>query len=156
MQRATIKLRHGVGHVIPEEQPSHGRYGAPSGSNELSLAERRARQRLEQEQATFDQKKAQDARWFVLKLAMGILAMLIIPTIVGICASILYDPTQTANVKSLAAGALLVDILGLVAAVWRVILNPASVTQLAPITEVMEDSPMPVSRKGVNRAKDPQ
>ena len=102
-------------------------------NDEHSLTQRKATQRLKQEQATFEQKKLQDARWFVLRMAMGILAMLVIPATIVICVLIISDPHQDATVKGFAASALLVDILGLMGSVWRVILNPASVSQLAPV-----------------------
>lgn len=139
--------------MTPKEQPSDGHQGKPSANHEVPLAERRALQRLEQEQATFEQKKMQDARWFILKLAMGVLAALIIPTIVGICASILLDQTQTESVKILAASTLFVDILGFAATLWRVVLNAASVTQLAPVTEAVEELPIPIDRKSTSRAR---
>jgi hypothetical protein len=106
-----------------------------------SLAEQKVWQRLRQEQATFDQKRVQDARWFVLRMAMGILAMLVIPAMIVICALIIFDSHQDVTVKGLAASTLLVDILGLMGAVWRVILNPASVSQLAPVTAPYEVPP---------------
>ncbi len=106
-----------------------------------SLAEQKVWQRLRQEQATFDQKRVQDARWCVLRMAMGILAMLVIPAMIVICALIIFDSHQHVTVKGLAASTLLVDILGLMGAVWRVILNPASVSQLAPVTAPYEVPP---------------
>lgn len=123
-----------------KEQPSDGQQNAELVYNPASLAEFKTVQRLRQEQETFDQKKEQDARWFVLRMAMGILAMLVIPAMVVICALIISDPHQDVMVKRLAASALLVDILGLMGAVWRVILNPRSVSQLAPVTGADEVS----------------
>jgi hypothetical protein len=122
-------------------------------NHEIPLVERKALQRLAQEQATFEQKKMQDARWFILKLAMGVLAALIIPTIIGICASIIYDPTQTSNVKLFGICTLFVDILGFAAALWRIVINPASVTQLAPVTGASEDLPIPIDRTSASRAR---
>lgn len=130
--------------MTSDEQPPSEPPDVSANESATSIANRKKLQRLLQEQVTFDQKKVQDARWSILKLAMGTLATLLIPTIIGICTSIIYDPAQTASVKSLAAGALLVDILGLVAGVWRVILSPASVTQLAPVTEADEDSSLTI------------
>jgi hypothetical protein len=134
-----------------DERSSDGPYTAPVVNNEPSLAQRKAMQRLEQEQATFEQKKLQDARWFVLRMAMGILAMLVIPATIAVCLIIISSPHQDATVKQLAAGALLVDILGLMGSVWRVILNPASVSQLAPVTMADEASP-PSSENSADHA----
>ena len=104
-------------------------------AKETPINIRRALERLRQERETFDQRQRQDARWFQLRMTMGGLAVLIIPTLIVICVVFISDPHQSAAVKSLAASALLVDILGLVAAVWKVVLNPASLTQLSPVTE---------------------
>ena len=80
----------------------------------------------------------QDARWLILKFAMGVLAALIVPTTISICTSIVFDPTHIASVKILVTSTLFVDILGFAAILWRVVLNTASVTQLAPVTEVVK------------------
>jgi hypothetical protein len=133
--------------MTPKEQPVDGRYGMPRANSPTPLAELKTAQRLRQEQATFEQKQLQDARWFILRMAMGILAMLVIPTMIAICVLVIANPHQDVTVKRLAASALLVDILGLMGAVWRVILNPASVSQLAPVTAADEVSPTTLGGK---------
>jgi len=133
--------------MTPKDQVSDGQHDTTLVYKPASLVELKAIQRLQQEQDTFEQKKAQDARWFVLRMAMGILAMLVIPAMVAICVLIIADPHQDGMVKRLAASSLLVDILGLMGAVWRVILNPRSVSQLAPVTgadEPRNQAPMPI------------
>jgi hypothetical protein len=138
--------------MTPNKQPSDGQQHTSEVNSSGPLAERKAVQRLSQEQATFEQKKLQDARWFILRMAMGILAMLIIPTMIVLCVLIISDPHQDMIVKRLAASALLVDILGLMCAVWRVILNPASVSQLAPITAVDEKLSTIAAKNSANQA----
>ena len=133
--------------MTSDKQPPSKPPDAPADESAESIANRKKLQRLKQEQATFDQKKVQDARWSILKLAMGILATLIVPAIVAICASVIFDPAEAASVKSLAAVVLLVDILGLVAGIWRVILSPASITQLAPVTEADESLSLTMNRR---------
>ena len=66
---------------------------------------------------------------------------------IAMCVLIITDPHQDVIVKRLAASALLVDILGLMGAIWRVILNPASVSQLAPVTAADEVSLTTVGEK---------
>lgn len=128
--------------MTAQERPPHRQDDMLAGvDSSASLTEQKVTQRLRQEQATFDQKRVQDARWFVLRMAMGILAMLVIPAMIVICVLIIFNPHQEVTVKVLAASTLLVDILGLMGAVWRVILNPASVSQLAPVTAAYELSP---------------
>jgi hypothetical protein len=108
----------------------------------------KALERLRQERETFDQKKLQDSRWFVIRMAMGVVAVLVMPALVIVCVLIIIDPHQEATIKGLAASTLLVDILGLVGTIWKVILNPASVTQLTPVTEASED-PSIYTDKGI-------
>ena len=137
--------------MAAQERPEHRQDDAlvVAGSS-APLTERKVKQRLKQEQATFDQKRVQDARWFVLRMAMGVLAMLVISAMIVICGwIIIFDPHQDATVKSLAASALLVDILGLMGAVWRVILNSAPVSPLAPVTPAYEVPP-PTSSEAQN------
>jgi hypothetical protein len=105
-----------------------------------SIVIQKASERLRQERETFEQKKFQDARWFILRMAMGILAVVIIPTLIVICVLIISNPHQATPVKGLAASALLVDILGLAGAVWKIILSPPTVTQLTPVTQDSGDS----------------
>ena len=98
------------------------------------IAVQRALERLRQERETFDQQKRQDQRWFQLRLVMGGLAVLVIPTIVVVCIWLLADTHQSSSVKTLASSALLVDVLSLAAAVLKIVLSPASLTRLAPVT----------------------
>src|ERR1700759_2009643 len=95
--------------------------GSPPQNPAAPIAVRRALEQLRQEQETFNQRKQQDSRWFQLRMAMGCLAVLIVPSIVAICVLLLTDPHQDPAVKGLAASTLLVDIAGLVGAVWKVV-----------------------------------
>lgn len=117
----------------------------PSPAKQLGAAVpiqiQRALEQLRQERETFDQRKRQDARWFMLRMTMGMLAIIIIPTFIVICTLLISDSRTSDTVKSLAASALLIDILGLVISVWKVVLNPASITQLSPVITLTQDSP---------------
>jgi len=99
-----------------------------------SVQIQRALEQLRQERETFDQRKRQDARWFMLRMTMGALAIVFIPAFMVICTILISRTGTPAAVKDLAASALLVDILGLIISVWKVVLNPASITQLSPVT----------------------
>jgi hypothetical protein len=124
------------GNHAPQDSASQARVA--DGLTPIDI--QRALEQLRQERETFDQRKLQDARWFMLRMSMGLLALIIIPVFILICIVLLSNPHQSAAVKSLAASALLVDILGLVAAVWKVVLNPASLTRLSPVTSSPSDS----------------
>lgn len=98
------------------------------------IAVQRALERLRQERETFDQQKRQDQHWFQLRLVMGGVAVLVIPAVFIVCIWLLADPDQSPTTKTLAASTLLVDVLSLAAAVWKIVLSPASLTRLAPVT----------------------
>jgi hypothetical protein len=70
----------------------------------------------------------------MLRMTMGALAIVFIPAFMVICTILISRTGTPAAVKDLAASALLVDILGLIISVWKVVLNPASITQLSPVT----------------------
>lgn len=112
----------------------------PAAPVPTTIAVQRALERLRQERETFDQQKRQDQRWFQLRLVMGVVAVLIIPAVVIVCIWVLADSKQSDAVKTLASSALLVDVFSLAAAVWKIVLSPASLTRLAPLT-ADSDSP---------------
>jgi hypothetical protein len=94
----------------------------------------RLEEQLRQERETFDHRKGQDTRWFVLRLRMGYTAAVMLPLIAIACAYVLFNNANfpTAVVAS-AGSALLADVLGLLVAVWKVVLNPGSTTRLEPV-----------------------
>lgn len=96
----------------------------------------RLEERLRQERETFDQRKEQESRWFSLRLRMGYLAIVMLPAIAVVSAFILLNHINFDGAVVTSAGAaLFVDILGLIASVWKVVLNPGSVTKLEPIID---------------------
>lgn len=92
-------------------------------------------ERLRQQRETFNQRKAQQERWFSLRLRMGYTAMVFLPTIGALCGYIIVHG-NTASVVISAGATLFTDILGVFAAVWKVVLNPVSITPVEPITEM--------------------
>ena len=97
----------------------------------------RLEEQLRQERETFDHRKGQDARWFVLRLRMGYTAAVMLPVIALACAYVLFNNAAfPTTVVGSAGAALLADILGLLVAVWKVVLNPGSVTRLEPVISV--------------------
>jgi hypothetical protein len=101
----------------------------------------RAQEQLRQQRETFDQRKRQDSRWFLLKLVMGWTSVVLLPGIGFTCGYVIFNyqdfspPTVTA-----ATAALFVDALGLVMSVWRLVLGK-SPDPLQPIG----DTPMPAA-----------
>jgi hypothetical protein len=108
-------------------------------SNHILDAERleRAQERLRQERETFDQRKLQAARWFNIRLRMGYLAAVLLPSVMALSVYFLINYEHfPSSVSAAASGALFVDTLGLVMSVWRLVLNPGSITNLEPVTKV--------------------
>lgn len=94
----------------------------------------RLEEQLRQERETFDHRKLQDSRWFSLRLRMGYTAAVMLPLVAMACAYVLFNhPQFPQSVVTSAGAALLVDVLGLVVAVWKVVLNPGSLTRLDPV-----------------------
>lgn len=101
--------------------------------NQLAVAE--ASEHLRQTQETFDQLKSQDRRWFNLRHAMGWVAVVLLPVICGVSAFVIFDHSAFDNgTVVFASGALFVDSLALVAAVWRLVLGkgPENLRPIAP------------------------
>lgn len=100
----------------------------------------RLEERLRQERETFDQRKKQESLWFLLRLSMGILATIMLPGIALFCGYILFNSHLfNDNVVVSAGVALFVDVVGLMFAVWKIVLNPKSSTKLEPI---IKDEPL--------------
>ena len=97
----------------------------------------RATEQLRQERETFDQAKRHEARWFILRLAMGYCAVLLLGVIMAVASYVLFDsPKFPTSVVSAAGAALFVDVVGLLAAVWKIALNPNFSARLTPVTQI--------------------
>ena len=94
-----------------------------------------ATERLRQESETFNQRKSHEERWFKLRLSMGYASVVLLPAVVVICSYVLYmNDHFPATVLTAAGSALFVDVVGLMLAVWKIVLNPGSVTKLDPVS----------------------
>jgi len=104
----------------------------PSSPSAVDLL--RIEERLRQERETFDQRKEQEAKWFSLRIRMGYIAALMLPSVAMVAGYVLLNSsTFDDGVVTAAGSALFIDVLGLIAAVWKVVLNPAYVTKLEPV-----------------------
>ncbi|WP_286267026.1 hypothetical protein [Thalassotalea atypica] len=100
-----------------------------------TIALESAIERLRQERETFNHQLAQSDRWFILRLIMGYVAVILLPTVAAICGYMILNPTEYSSTSITAAsGALFVDVLGLLGAVWKVVLNPESVSKISPVS----------------------
>jgi hypothetical protein len=96
----------------------------------------RQREQLRQEREIFEQRKRQDANWFLLRQAMGYSAIVLLGLVAAVSSYVvLHAQAYHVGVSGTAGGALFVDVLGLIAAVWKLVLNPGSITQLSTVTE---------------------
>ena len=95
----------------------------------------RAEEQLRQERATFELQKSQSARWFVLRLVVGYTSVIALITVLAVCVYILMRSDIFPSTVTTAAGATLFgDVVGLVATIWKVVLNPGTTAPLAPVT----------------------
>lgn len=96
----------------------------------------RASEQLRQERETFDQAKRQEHLWFILRLSMGFSSIVLLSAVMFIATYILFNyESFPAAVVTSSGAALFVDVLGLLIGVWKIALNPQSVTKLQPVTQ---------------------
>ena len=100
----------------------------------------RAMERLRQERETFNQHKAHEDRWFVLRLVMGYSSVALLAAIMVLCSYILLNNAAfSVTVVASAGAALFGDVLGLLVGVWKIALNPNFLVKLVPVTSVSAD-----------------
>lgn len=96
----------------------------------------RASEQLRQERETFDQAKSQEHWWFMLRLMMGFSSIVLLVAVMVISVYILFNHAAFPVAVVTAAGSsLFIDVLGMLIGVWKIALNPKSVTKLSPITQ---------------------
>lgn len=87
-------------------------------SDAIELAQ--AEESLRQQRAVFEQQKAQDKKTFVLRLTMGWTAVLLLVAICAFAGYIIVNHhNYAAATVTAATSALLVEALGVAAAIWR-------------------------------------
>lgn len=96
----------------------------------------RAAEQLRQERETFDQAKKQEHLWFILRISMGFSSIVILSAVMLVAVFILFNyQAFPGPVVTSAGAALFVDVLGLMIGVWKIALNPQSITKLQPVTQ---------------------
>ena len=96
----------------------------------------RASEQLRQERETFDQAKNHDHWWFVLRLAMGFSSIVLLVAVMVVSVYILFNNAEfPERVVTAAGAALFVDVLGMLIGVWKIALNPKTVSKLQPTTQ---------------------
>lgn len=95
----------------------------------------RAAERLRQERETFDRRKAQDGRNFTMRLAMGWMSVIMLPTLGAAAGWVVFQHEGfTDTTVSIAAATLFVDVVGIVGSVWKVVFSEGP-GALAPVTD---------------------
>ena len=95
----------------------------------------RTREELRQERVTFNQAKSHGARWFALRLAMGYAGIVLLLGTALVSGYVLLHPAAYSTATTtIAASTLLVDILGLVVSIFRLVLRDGSAVPLKPVT----------------------
>lgn len=102
----------------------------------------RAAEQLRQERETFDQAKKHDSLWFILKLIMGFVSVLLLICVMIVTVYILFNAIDfSLAVTNLAGAALFVDVLGMLIGVWKIVIAPDSSSKLQPTTQVSSPTP---------------
>lgn len=96
----------------------------------------RAAEQLRQEKETFNQAKSHDHSWFRLRLIMGFASVILLIAVMFISTYILlYNIDFPSSVVTAAGASLFVDVLGMLTGVWKIALNPKSLSKLEPTTQ---------------------
>jgi hypothetical protein len=106
-------------------------------ATENSIEFLRAEEQLRQERETFEQQRMHGARWFLLRLAVGYTSVAALVVVLAVCIYILMrNDLFPISVVTAAGATLFGDVIGLVATIWKVVLNPGTVPTLAPVTKI--------------------
>ena len=99
----------------------------------------RLEEQLRQERKVFDQTLTHSERWFTLRLRLGYLAAVLLPSFFLLSSYIVinYDK-YPGGVITAASGALFADVLGLILSVWKLVLNPDSLPKAKPLINAAE------------------
>lgn len=113
----------------------------------------RAEEQLRQEREAFDQKKKQDQIWFYLRLATGIVALLLLLALCPACFYIFVNHKLfTDIVVKAAVGSLFVDLVGLIVLIVKVVIGGGHVKPLEPVTRASIDKVARFSKQQSSKA----
>lgn len=93
-----------------------------------------------QEREAFDEHKRQSRQWFTLRLVVGYLSLLLLLVVLILCIRIIASAADYPFTVVLgASGALFGDVLGLVAAILKIALNPELQLPLLPLATSLDE-----------------
>lgn len=94
----------------------------------------RFEEQIRQERISFDQSVKNAEKWFYLQLAMGVLTVVLLPTFMIITSYIIFHGSNfSESVVTMAASALLVDVLGTLLAAWKLVLADSIRNKASPV-----------------------
>ena len=100
---------------------------------DIDIEKANAEEKLRQIKASFDQNEKHKAQWNIIRLIMGVFAIIMLATVLIISFYILlYNEKFPSAVVISAGSALFIDILGLLISVWKFVLDPKFITELKP------------------------
>lgn len=105
------------------------------------MSDARASELLRQEREAFDQAKAHAERWFTLRLAIGYAGILLLIAIGSMSSYVLLHPASfLRETVRVAAAALLVDMLGLSASIFKLVLQQVGAGSIKPVKDIRQDT----------------
>lgn len=121
---------------------------------ELEIAIAQENERLRQERETFDLEKKHYEQWFQVRRTMGWIVALMLPAVLIVATIIIFNSSDFDRLTvQLATGALLVDTLGAVLALYKLILGSSPTVHLQPVTGHRPIPNRTNQRPAVSRAK---
>ena len=104
------------------------------------LQQERATEALRQERVIFEQLAHQNRQWFRLRWLMGYAALLILVAVVVVATWVIFQPNAyPVHVVTAATGVMFADVIAVVFAIAKIVLNPNFATELRPVTVVSPD-----------------
>jgi hypothetical protein len=97
----------------------------------------RAYENFRQERETFDQLKKHDEYWFILKMIMGGCSVFVMIVVLFFSIYIIINNSSFPQyIVYTGGGGFIIDIIASSASVWKLTMNPKSMSELKPITSI--------------------
>lgn len=128
--------------IAPKRKPPVRKKSTGGGGQTASPASARAWEQLRQQERTYDQHHDEARAWEKVRLCMGWMSVALLPVVTAAAVFVLVDHGAFSTTATTAAtGTVLAQTVGLVAAVWRLVLGKGP-AQLAPVIVDRNDSPV--------------
>lgn len=119
--------------VAPKRRPPPSSGEPQVETSRLGHSRTREEEQLRQERETFDQHHREAQSWSKVRVCMGWTSLVLFPIVTGAAVFVLVDHDAfTTTATTAASGAVLAQAIGLIVAVWRLILGKGP-AQLTPV-----------------------